>query len=130
MLPSASSTLSNWCSIVSQYELHERLHALSFSHYAETAYVEKSERESLLAWAVEHQASVSQLRAEKNSRGAVQDAPILNEAIPQVETQEFSSDEISGIFAGNLKPLIRLFSQWRGKVQNGKRYKLMLVEIE
>jgi hypothetical protein len=111
--------------------LHERLYPLSFSHYGEVAYAEKSVRESLLAWAVENQASVSQLRAEKNSRVAVQDAPILNEPIPQVETyQEFSSDEISGIFAGNIKPLIRLFATWRGKVQNGRRYRLILQEIE
>lgn len=132
MLPNASQTLSNWCSIVSQYEVTERLYPLSFSHYAAVAYVEDHQvRESLLAWAVENQSSVAKLTAEKNNRVAVQDAPILNEVIPQVETyQEFSSDEISGIFAGNLKPLIQLFSQWRGKVQNGKRYRLVLEEIK
>lgn len=131
MLPNAASTLSNWASVVAQYDLTERLHALSFSHYAAVAYVEKTERDFLLRWAVEHQASVAKLTAEKNNRVATQEGQGNDLPLPPDESSMvFSSDEISGIFAGNIKPLIRLFATWRERVKTGKRYKLMLVEIE
>ena len=132
LLPNASSTLSNWCSVVAQYELHERLYPLSFSHYAAVAYVEdRNERESLLEWAVDNQASVARLTAEKNSRVAMQAGRGDDLQPPTDETiHVYSSDEISGILAGNIKPLIRLFATWRERVKTGKRYKLMLVEVE
>lgn len=129
----AAQTLANWSSVAKQYTHTERTYDVRWSIYAEVAYVwDRTLRTKLLLWAEETQATVQEVRAmKKKATETTQDAPILNEPIPQVETyQEFTADEISGIFAGNIKPLIRLFATWRSKVQSGKRYRLVLQEVE
>lgn len=129
----AAQTIANWSSVAKQYAHTERIYDVRWSIYAEVAYVwDRELRARLLLWAEETQATVQEVRAmKKKATETAQDAPILNAGDSQVETMaEFTSDEISGIFAGNIKPLIRLFATWREKVISGKRYKLILVEIE
>lgn len=131
MLPNAAQTLSNWASVVSQYDLTERLHALSFSHYAAVAYCPKDVRESLLQWAVENNASVAKLTAEKNNRVAVQDTSNLQIDAGHVETYAIlENDQLQQIMMGNVRGLFSIIKSWRQAIQPGKKYRVVLQEIE
>lgn len=136
----AAQTLANWSSVAKQYTHSERLYDLRWSHYAEVAYVwNRDLRTELLTWAESGGKTVAELREQKKKRldelakvaETTQDAqdddlqPATDESV-----MVYSSDEISGILAGNIKPLIRLFATWRERVKTGKRYKLMLIEVE
>lgn len=128
----AAQTLANWSSVAKQYAHSERIYDVRWSIYAECAYIwDRTLRAKLLLWAEETAATVQEVRAmKKKLTETAQDAPTLNEPPQAEETyQEFSSDEISGIFAGNIKPLIRLFATWRSKVQSGRRYRIILQEV-
>lgn len=63
----AGKTLVNWASICHQYPHHERCFNLSFSHYAEVAYLaDKRARANLLAQAAEKHWTVADLRTARN----------------------------------------------------------------
>lgn len=126
LLPNASSTLSNWCSVVAQYDLHERLYPLSFSHYSETAYLEHGLRDELLGWAVENQASILQLRQEKQRRlnnGLTTDDKAANLQNPPLEV-DLSIDEIKRLQGGDFSSLIEMVNQ---RLLDGKQYRVRII---
>ena len=126
LLPNAAQTLSNWASVVSQYDLTERLHALSFSHYSETAYLEHGLRSELLGWAVENQASILQLRQEKQRR--LNNNPVTDDKAANLQNSplevDLSIDEIKRLQGGDFSSLIEMVNQ---RLLDGKQYRVRII---
>lgn len=133
----AYQKLAKWSSIASRYTLEERIYPLSFSHYQECAYIQnKAARAELLQWCVDNQASTKELRDERNRR--YPDAHkglqwISDDNTPNLadtsHSIELDTDIVNQIRLGNLRGVMAIFKSWRGIVQAGKKYRVILQEV-
>lgn len=135
----AAQTIANWSSVAKQYAHTERLYNLRWSHYAEVAYVwNRPLRAELLLWAEKGNKSVIELREQKKKRleelakaaKTTQDGQGDDLNIPPVQTAvEINQDQISQIMMGNVRGLFAIVKSWRGVIQPGKKYRIVLEEV-
>jgi hypothetical protein len=125
----APATLANWSAICSQYTHHQRLHDVSFSHYAAIAYLtDHDRRDELLAWAARTGVSVEVLKIEAGIKTpkTADNGLNLNEGCHAIV---LDVDTVNQVRLGNLRSLASLFKQWRGVMQPGKQYRVVLQEV-
>ncbi len=126
----APATLANWSAICSQYTHHERLHDVSFSHYAAIAYLtDHAKRDELLAWSARTGASVEALKVEAGIKTpkTADNGLNLNEGCHAIV---LDVDTVNQVRLGNLRSLASLFKQWRGVMKAGKQYSVVLQEVD
>lgn len=106
--------LYKWVSISRQYpDIAQRaryIRYLSYSHYAEVAYVPEPLRDNLLRWAVETKASTKELRAKRNEYLPDDNNGLnfIQSSAGVIEAYSLSSDDVRGLLDGSKPKIISI----------------------